>query len=78
MFLRKPTQDLLFRGQIGFMADSADELLRAIARVYRRWLAGTLPEEDALFEIGDLLAMAPEMAEGRSPPSGDADPGASS
>jgi len=59
------------------MADSADELLRAIARVYRRWLAGTLAEEDALFEIGDLLARAPEAADDASPPSGD-DPGSSS
>ena len=40
------------------MADSAEELLSAIVVVYRRWLAGELSDEDALFEIGDLLAQA--------------------
>jgi hypothetical protein len=37
------------------MADTADELLRAIRAVYRKWLDGALSQEDALFEIGDLL-----------------------
>jgi len=44
------------------MADSADELLSAIAVIYQRWLAGTLSGEDTLFEIGDLLAQATETA----------------
>jgi hypothetical protein len=59
------------------MADSADERLRAIARVYRRWRAGTLPEEDALFEIGDLLRPALATSQD-APPAGGDDPGPSS
>ncbi len=40
------------------MAESADKYLRAIETVYRRWLTGEVSQEDALFEIGDLLARA--------------------
>jgi hypothetical protein len=60
------------------MADSADELLPAIARIHKRWLAGTLSEEDALFEIGDVLGRAGEAAEGSPPPArGDGPDGSS-
>jgi hypothetical protein len=33
----------------------ADNLLHAIAGVHRRWIEGSLSQEDALFEIGDRL-----------------------
>ncbi|MGZ3274409.1 MAG: hypothetical protein ACXU82_14665 [Caulobacteraceae bacterium] len=50
------------------MADSADELLSGIAMVYQRWLAGALADEDALFEIGDLLARPSSPPEPPAPP----------
>lgn len=40
------------------MAESADKYLLAIEEVYRRWLTGEISQEDALFEIGDLLSRA--------------------
>lgn len=55
------------------MAESADKYLHAIEMVYRRWLAGEVSQEDALFEIGDLLARAetgtPPPRPGRTPES---------
>jgi hypothetical protein len=38
------------------MGENAAELLLAIEMVYHQWLGGDLPQEDALFAIGDLLA----------------------
>lgn len=37
------------------MADTAHDVLRAIDAIYWRWLNGEISQEDALFEIGDLL-----------------------
>lgn len=53
------------------MAESADKYLRAIEVVYRRWLTGEISQEDALFEIGDLLARAET---GVAPPKPEAKP----
>ena len=37
------------------MADTADDVLLRIDAIHRRWLNGEISQEDALFEIGDLL-----------------------
>ena len=40
------------------MALTAEEFWHVIEAVYRRWLHGQISQEDALFEIGDLLSRA--------------------
>jgi hypothetical protein len=41
----------------------AEKLLGAITAIHRRWLTGKLSQEDALFEIGDLLEDASPAAD---------------
>lgn len=37
------------------MAETADDVLRAIGAIHKGWLNGEISQEDALFQIGDLL-----------------------
>jgi hypothetical protein len=50
------------------MAGTAHDVLRAIDAIYRRWLDGEISQEDALFEIGDLLARLPRDADDKIMP----------
>jgi hypothetical protein len=52
------------------MADTADDVLRAIDEIHRRWLNGEISQEDALFEIGDRLDRLQRDADKETDPSG--------
>ena len=50
------------------MTGAAHDVLRAIDAIYRRWLDGEISQEDALFQIGDLLARLPRDADDKIVP----------
>lgn len=52
------------------MADTTHDVLGAIDAVYWRWLNGEISQEDALFEIGDLLDRSLDDAPKDASPSG--------